>query len=158
MVAKTCLKIGLAAVLAMSLTGCSYVFDTFSVMRDGQLHFDVEKGQKEPGFIFRDEIRCVESIIVEEKDRDPVTVKMPDGGTRVEYPAKVMWKYENFGEDCSLAFPIRYGVVSDGSESTAKPLEEGVVYQVSFVTSGSGYGGHTFEMKSMIGPVDIAER
>jgi len=154
----TCLKIGAIATLTMFLTGCSYTFETFSVMRDGQLYFDVQKGQREPGFIFRDKIRCARSIMVEEKDRDPVTVKTPDGGTRTEYPAKVMWEYENLDSDCPLAFPIKYGAVSEGSDADAKPLEEGVIYEVNFVSSGGSYGRHIFEMKSMIGPVDIAEQ
>lgn len=142
--------------LVMSLAACSYAFDTFSYLRNGQLYFDLRPKQQLP--MFGADVNCIKEIMVEEKDRKPVETLLPDGSKKLLYPEVVVWHYgDRLARDCVLSFPVRYGNAKNKKleRVEANSLRNNVAYSLTIFSSGSGYGGHHFRMKNMIGTVDL---
>ena len=157
--AKRDVSIFIALGFALSLTACSYSFDTFSYVRNGQVYFDLNSGQKLPMF-FGQNANCIKEIKVEVTDRKPVEQLFPDDVKTIHYPEIVVWKYGDFRlKECIASFPVRYGDAKDKKQESvaAKPLQNGVTYTLSIVSSGSGFGGHDFTIKTAVGAIDRSQ-
>ncbi len=130
------------AILLLPLTSCSYTFKTYSFIKDGNLFFDL----KTDDLSFWNKPNCIQHITVEIKDRTPIEITAPDGSTLKTYPVNIQWEYKGMNSECILSFPLQYGIAPDKEyvNTPAKKLQKDVTYQVSILSSGSGYGAISF--------------
>jgi hypothetical protein len=124
----------------MALGGCSYEYDLLAIVRDGQIVFIV----------------------------DPKSPSVPSCLRRIEVSAKggrsSVWRDSvDYTDAFANKFPIPFGANFNGRHQPewptidAKPLQQGVVYEVTATTGATGYGighfsidesGHIVNMKS----------
>ncbi|WP_298290204.1 hypothetical protein [Novosphingobium sp.] len=120
-------KIAAAMLLAVPLGGCSYNYNLFAKVRNGQIVIDVDPASsRQP--------TCLRQIEVSvEDERDPT------------------WRESVSHDDkCANEFPLSYGHrlrgkhQQDREEVAAKPLQLEVIYEVTTTTGATGYGGGRF--------------
>jgi len=114
--------------LAIMLSSCSYVYDLHAVVSNEQLMFIVSPASSQ-------QPECLRDIEVVEES----------GGRETLWSESV-----SYDDDCANEFPVVYGValkgqhLTDRKEVSGKPLQRGVIYNVSATTGATGYGGGRF--------------
>lgn len=135
----------LLVLLFLPLLGsCSYVYELLAITINGQVAFAVD-----PASGFQPD--CVHSIDVSADDGEPKAKSEPgDDKGLVENGSVYWWDFRDV-RSCKNEFPIIYGdaLIGPRADGTgyvkAKPLKQGVVYQVG--TSGDGaYGSGWFKI------------
>lgn len=139
-------RITFSIVAALGLGSCSYSYNVWAEMEDGQLVFTSDKDW------FRE--RCVREVDVVADDREnAVTAEEGDDAVRVGYGT--FWAVR-MDYHCENRFPVAYGAsfkgnampgVKNGLLVSPKPLKEGIVYEVTTVSGATGYGGGHFMLK-----------
>lgn len=136
-------RLAFLAVFAVTLNGCSYVYDLVAATRDGELIFLV--GEESPS-----KPSCLREIEVVSADRIAVELASGDDATRTGYYGTV-WRDEvDYKVDCQNAFPVVYGRGLRGNQRPdfgpvqPKPLARNTVYEVRAMSPGSGYGSGRF--------------
>ena len=138
----------IAAIAALPLGGCQYLYDLRAVVIDGNVTFVVDRAsRKKP--------RCVDAIEV--STRDGPRARPAEGDDRDDVARGVYWSQTVDMGSCEHRFPVRYGARLKGppfifegrrigSVVAAKPLRLGVVYSVE-TSSGIGTGIGCFRIR-----------
>lgn len=140
----------IAALAALSLSGCSYICDLKVIVLNGKIAFIVDPDSKR-------QANCITSIHVQATNGETARAALDPRDDEKLVRNGVFWWKDFDTRDCPNRFPIRYGqqlegrpfVYSDGSTIgvEAKPLIVGVIYDVDTGGSGSGYGGGRFRIR-----------
>ncbi|OHC97097.1 MAG: hypothetical protein A3H25_09335 [Sphingomonadales bacterium RIFCSPLOWO2_12_FULL_63_15] len=132
-----------ALVLALGLSGCSYIYDIKAVAIGGRVAFIVDPRSRHGA-------DCITQIDVIAKGGARAKPSPGDDIERVGYGT--FW-HQRFGIECVDEFPIIYGQTLKGTPDpldqgpvSAKHLRIGVVYEVSTTTGATGYGGGAFRL------------
>lgn len=134
-----------ALVLALGLSGCSYMYDIKAVVIGGRVAFIVDPRSRHGA-------DCITQIDV--IARGGVRAK-PSPGDDIERVGYGTFWHQRFDIECVDEFPIIYGQTLKGKPDpldqgadvvSAKPLRIGVVYEVSTTTGATGYGGGAFRL------------
>jgi len=149
------LKFGAVLAATMVLSGCSYTFETYSYMKDGELYFDVKQGQSSYVPLFGAGENCVDNISVGYSIPDPTKAAPGGTETKPDYKYHSMWSHKVEQGECSIKLPIKYGSVSGKPDAKAKPMKKGVTYIVSMESPGGGTGGHAFRLEAGTHVVNI---
>lgn len=118
----------IAVPLIILLSSCSYGYDLQAVAMNGQLMFVVSPASSQ-------QPECLRDIeVVEESGQ-----------------GELAWSDSvSYDDACANQFPIAYGVKLKGQQLTdrkmvsGRPLQRGVIYNVSATTGATGYGGGRF--------------
>jgi hypothetical protein len=156
-------RILIAGACAMSLNGCSYVYELVATKIGGQLAFVVA-----PGSYLKP--NCIRSIEV--RAEGGVHAVSAPGDDRESVREGAFWQRNFDVTGCENPYPVIYGAHLKGKPFQwhpeggpisaeerafvgrmnagveAKPLPTGVVYQVSATSRGSGYGSGRFRIKT----------
>ncbi|MBC2665238.1 hypothetical protein H7F51_06885 [Novosphingobium flavum] len=141
------LRILCSIVAALSVGGCSYVYDVVAVIVDGRLAFIVDPKSQSGA-------DCIRSIHVSTGESARAT-PVPSDDRQLVANGAFWWK-DTAVDECLNPFPVFYGaplkgkpfVYKDGLHGGVepKPLLTGVIYDVDMSGSGSGYGGGRFRI------------
>jgi len=117
--------------MTVALSGCSYSYEVVASLEGGRVIFAVSpKSPQRPD--------CVRRIEV-----------IPENGQTASWEESV-----DYEDDCANRFPLPYGATLKGHHqegvqtAVAKPLQRGVIYQISTTTGATGYGGGRFVIQS----------
>lgn len=135
----------LLPLLAVTLGSCSYTYDLKAVVVGGRLAFVVDPKSRHDAF-------CINAIDVIASGGVRAKAARGDDASRVRYGT--FW-HERLDYKCTDEFPIFYGQRLKGKQGpsdqaietvAAKPLNIGVVYEVTTTTGATGYGGGAFKL------------
>ncbi len=133
------------ALLVLSLSGCSFVYDLLAVARDGKLAFIVSSASpRHPS--------CVRTVQIIAEDGVKAKTQPYDDVARVDY-GTFWFESVDHDRDCANEFPLTYGKALVGRSTkerhvAAKPLIPGVVYKIETTTGVNGYGAGRFRIEA----------
>lgn len=135
----------LTAIGALTLGSCSYVYDLKVIAGTGRVAFVVDPTSKR-------QPNCIRSINVSADRGEPKAIPAPGDDEALVRNGSVYWWDFTDSPACNNTFPVIYGAPLNGKRSAsvgyvaAKRLKANVIYEVSAVSSGSGYGSGWFRI------------